>query len=122
MTADDGYWARRYDFGKGYPGLSPWLIGQTRADDIIINVLLPFAAAWGQENGETALAEKAFTLFCTYPPVETNTVERHMQRQLGLRGSQINSAPRQQGLLHLYKNWCTQGRCRECVATEKKMQ
>ncbi len=28
MVEDDGYWAKRFDFGKGYPGLSPWLIGQ----------------------------------------------------------------------------------------------
>ena len=29
-----------------------------------------------------------------------------------LRGPQVNSARRQQGLLHLYKKWCTQWRCR----------
>ena len=119
MTADEGYWANRFDFGKGYPGLSPWLIGQTRADDIAINVLLPFTAAWSEVNGETALAEKALAMFGSYPAVESNTVERHMQRQFGLRSSQVNSARRQQGLLHLYKKWCTQGRCRECRLAEK---
>ena len=122
MAEDDGYWANRYDFGKGYPGLSPWLIGQTRADDIVINVLLPFAAAWGEANGEPTLVEKALAQFGFYPAVESNTVARHMQRQFGLRTSQVNSARRQQGLLHLYKKWCTQGRCRECTAAEKKIQ
>jgi hypothetical protein len=114
MAADEGYWAKRFDFGKGYPGLSPWLIGQTRADDIAINVLLPFAAAWSKIKHEPELAEKALALFGSYPAVESNTVERHMQRQFGLRSAQVNSAQRQQGLLHLYKKWCTQGRCREC--------
>jgi hypothetical protein len=94
--------------------LSPWLIGQTRADDIAINVLLPFAAAWSKIKREPELAEKALALFGSYPAVESNTVERHMQRQFGLRSAQVNSAQRQQGLLHLYKKWCTQGRCREC--------
>jgi hypothetical protein len=122
IAEDDGYWAKRYDFGKGYPGLSPWLIGQTRADDIAINVLLPFAAAWSQIKREPALVEKALALFGSYPVVESNTVARHMMAQFGLRSSQVHFAQRQQGLLHLYKKWCTQGRCRECAAAEKKIQ
>ena len=119
MSADDGYWASRFDFGKGYPGLSKWLIGRSRAADIVINVLLPFVYTWGKENGEIELAEKAFNLFRSYPPVETNTVERHMKTQFGLKNPQVNSAQRQQGLLHLYKKWCTQGRCKECEVVNK---
>ena len=113
-AADDGYWAGRYDFGKGYPGLSKWLIGQSRADDMAVNVLLPFVYAWSKEHGQADLATKAFALYCQYPAVETNTVERHMRAQFALKNGQVNSAQRQQGLLHLYKKWCTQGRCQEC--------
>ncbi len=119
MAADDGYWAGRFDFGKGYPGLSKWLIGQTRAAEIAINILLPFVYIRSENNGETELREKALALFNSYPAAETNTVARHMTAQFGLRGSQVNSARRQQGLLHLYKKWCTQGRCRECELNKK---
>ena len=114
MAADDGYWSSRYDFGKGYPGLSKWQIGQSRAADIVINVLLPFVYTWDKDNGQTELAEKALAIFHAYPAVETNTLERHMRAQFGLKSPQVNSAQRQQGLLHLYKKWCTQGRCKEC--------
>ena len=120
MVADNGYWASRFDFGKGYPGLSKWLIGQSRAADIVINVLLPFVYARGKDNAQQELAEKAFTIICAYPPVETNTLERHMRAQFGLKSTQVNSAQRQQGLLHLYKKWCTQGRCGECKVGGKK--
>jgi hypothetical protein len=37
-----------------------------------------------------------------------------MRAQFALKNGQVNSAQRQQGLLHLYKKWCTQGRCQEC--------
>jgi hypothetical protein len=114
MAADDGYWSSRYEFGKGYSGLSKWLIGQSRAADIVINVLLPFIYTWDKDNGRRELVEKALTVFRTYPAVETNTLERHMRAQFGLKSLQVNSAQRQQGLLHLYKKWCTQGRCKEC--------
>ena len=114
MSADDGYWGSRFDFGKGYPGLTKWLIGQSRAADIEINVLLPSIYAWGRENKQLELAEKVFVLYSAYPLVETNTIERHMKTQFGLKSAHVNSARRQQGLLHLYKKWCTQGRCEEC--------
>jgi hypothetical protein len=114
MAADNGYWASRFDFGKGYPGLSKWLIGESRAADIIINVLLPFVYARGKDNGQQELSNKAFNIFGAYPSLETNTLERHMSAQFGLKNTQVNSAQRQQGLLHLYKKWCTQGRCGEC--------
>ena len=120
MAADDGYWSNRYDFGKGYPGLSNWLIGESRATDIVINILLPFAYAWGKDNGQEELADKASTIFRAYPAVETNTLERHMRAQFGLKSTQVNSAQRQQGLLHLYKKWCTQGRCKECEVAGRK--
>ena len=114
MVADDGYWASRFDFGKGYPGLSKWLIGQSRAADIVINVLLPFIHAWGGQNKQLELSAKALALYRACPPVETNTVERHMKTQFGIKSAHVISARRQQGLLHLYKKWCTQGRCQEC--------
>jgi hypothetical protein len=119
MAADDGYWAGRFDFGKGYPGLSKWLIGQNRAAEIAINILLPFVYVRSEDNGDTGLKEKTLGLFDSYPAAETNTVARHMMAQFGLRGSQVNSARRQQGLLHLYKKRCTQGRCRECELNKK---
>jgi hypothetical protein len=119
VAADKGYWASRFDFGKGYPGLSKWLIGQSRAADMVINVLLPFIYARGEDNHQQELSDKAFTIFCSYPSLETNTIERHMSAQFGLKNIQVNSAQRQQGLLHLYKKWCTQGRCKECAIVSR---
>ncbi|MDD5287703.1 MAG: DUF2851 family protein [Dehalococcoidales bacterium] len=114
MVAGNGYWTGHFDFGRQCRGLSPWLIGQSRAAVIAINVLFPFIYAWGEENGRIELAEKALALYGSYPALATNTIERHMRTQFGLKGAQVNSALRQQGLLHLYKKWCTQGRCGEC--------
>jgi hypothetical protein len=123
MTEDEGgYWSSRFDFGKGYPALSKWLIGESRADDIVINVLLPFIYVWGQQNGELKLAEKALAIFQNYPASETNTIARHMKAQFSLKNSFISSAQRQQGLLQLYKKWCTQGRCEECEVAGRKIQ
>lgn len=116
MVADDTYWRNHFAFFKQCQKLSKWIIGQSRADDIIVNVLLPFAYALSKNKGQKELSEKACTLFCSYPALGTNTIERHMKVQFSLKNSQINSTLRQQGLLHLYKGYCTQGRCGECNA------
>jgi hypothetical protein len=90
------------------------LLGRDRAADIVINVLLPFAAAWGLVNLRPALAEKITGLYRGYPPPATNTLERHMSRQLGIDGSLVNTARRQQGLIHIFKNYCSLGACFSC--------
>jgi hypothetical protein len=37
-----------------------------------------------------------------------------MMVQLGVSSSLINSARRQQGLIHIYRTLCTQGKCSSC--------
>ena len=94
------------------------LLGRGRAADIIVNVLLPFTFAWSK-SAEPELGGKALGLYCCYPKLIVNSVERHMIEQLGLDSSLISSARRQQGLMHIYKNLCTLGRCKHCPLAKK---
>ncbi len=91
------------------------LLGRERAADIIINVLLPFSCAWGQFTGYPELGQKALDLYRHYPRRTVNSIERHMSHQLGLSRQLVSSAQRQQGLIHIYRSFCTQGRCGDCV-------
>jgi hypothetical protein len=94
------------------------LLGRNRAADIMINVLLPFTAAWGRVNSRPGLAEKAVAIYRLYPPLAANTLERHMSRQLGIDRSLVNTARRQQGLLHLFKTFCSLGTCFDCPVNQ----
>ena len=110
VVAASDYWAENLDFGLPVRGSVPALLGEDRAGIIIVNVLLPFAAAWGHP----ALAEKAAEIYRCYPALAENAPERHMRRQLGVSRLTVHSARRQQGLLYLYKTLCSQGKCGEC--------
>ncbi len=112
MVTTSGYWASHFDFGRKLE--SPTLIGRNRAADIVVNVLLPFTHAWGKLTGQPELATKAIDLYRRYPRLVENTVERHMRSQLGLSRNLVNLAQRQQGLIHIYKTLCSQGRCNYC--------
>ena len=117
VTASD-YWETRFDFGSGGGIRSPTLLGAGRAADIVVNVLLPFTFAWGQFNSQPEPGRKALALYRCYPKLTANSVERHMKNQLGLSSDLVNSARRQQGLIHIYETLCTQGRCSDCPLTQ----
>jgi len=110
----EGYWASHFDFGLDCRTDNPTLVGRWRAADIGVNVLLPFTFAWSQVNSQPEVERKAVDLYRSYPRLAANTVERHMIRQLGLNSSLVNSAQRQQGLIHIYNSLCTQGKCHCC--------
>lgn len=114
IVTDDGYWASHFDFGPDCRTNNPTLIGRWRAADIAVNVLLPFALAWGKLNCQPEVEQKVVDLYRGYPRLATNTLERHMMKQLRLNRSLVNSAQRQQGLIHIYNTLCSQGRCNCC--------
>jgi hypothetical protein len=93
----------------------PILLGKDRAGDIIVNVLLPFYAAYASLRSAPGLAQKAAAVYHGYRGPVENSLERHMRRQLGLTAA-VTTARRRQGLIHIYKTLCTQGRCGECPA------
>lgn len=88
------------------------LIGWGRAREMVVNILLPFSFAWGEKE----LGEHALALYRSYPLLEENQITREMSRQLfGDFGyGVVNSARRQQGLIHLYKSFCLDRKCPQC--------
>ena len=114
MITAKGYWAVHFDFGSGIRLGIPTLLGRNRAADIVVNVLLPFTFAWGNLTSQPELASQVLNLYRHYPRLVANTIERHMSHQLGLTSDLVDSAQRQQGLIHIYNTLCSQGECQGC--------
>jgi hypothetical protein len=110
----EGFWGDWVDFGLPLKGPAPALAGAERAGEIAINAVLPFYTAWGHFSGRDTLADRALSLYSQYPAGAENSLEKHMRRQLGLPLKLVNTALKRQGLLHVYKTWCTQGQCGSC--------
>ncbi|UCB43575.1 MAG: DUF2851 family protein [Dehalococcoidales bacterium] len=114
IVTADGYWACHFDFGVDNQTASPTILGKGRASDIIVNVLLPFTYAWSKSDGRPELAIAVRDIYRQYPKLSDNALVRHMMSQLGIGRRIVNSARRQQGLLHIYQTLCTQGCCDRC--------
>jgi hypothetical protein len=106
-----GYWLRHHDPCAGPSVLPAAYCGRSRALEILINVVLPAAAA----SGDLALAERARALYARLPRPAAYGATRHIEQALASEGHRIQiNARRAQGLLALNKDWCTQNGCGRC--------
>jgi hypothetical protein len=88
------------------------LIGPSRADEMAVNVVLPFTLAWAQARQDKPLAQAALTLYQRYPKLSPYGILRRMTAALGRELTA--GARRQQGMLHLFRRYCRQGDCNRC--------
>ncbi|MEA2639023.1 MAG: hypothetical protein QOF51_417 [Chloroflexota bacterium] len=111
------YWQVHADLGRPLRR-STALVGAERAADVVVNVLLPWAAALGRASGDRALENGAAALYGAHPPLGSNQVTRHMAQQILGSGARalLRSACVQQGLIHVYHGWCDDRLCAACPA------
>ncbi len=120
----EGFWAQRYDF-KSRTSISSnaagFLIGEKRADDLIVNVVLPIVAAYARETHHALLENRVFEVYSAYPGLQENVLTRGVRQQLsldrktarapgGMRGARFH-----QGLIHLAKLFCRHLDCDTCL-------
>ncbi|MEO8287554.1 MAG: DUF2851 family protein [Chloroflexota bacterium] len=115
----DGYWANHSDFGRSMGGATTEdfaLIGQSRAADMVVNILLPLLLAHADLRGSAGLHEKVEAVYAVYPKLADNKITRAMSDEVfgPRRRGAIRGARRQQGLIHLYRLYCEARRCYEC--------
>lgn len=107
----DGYWRRHSDFGVCTREAD--LIGGSKAREMVVNALLPCAAAIAMSQGDLSRLSLASQVLVSYPAAAGNVVTRHMMRQLGL-SPVSGTAAVQQGLVHLFTEHCRVGLCATC--------
>ena len=111
-----GCW--RQVLAPGLPAKRPpgALIGRGRAIELLVNAVLPWAAALAEARGRPDVAERARIRFTELPRPGRYGALVFLEAHLASGGKPLPlDARRQQGLLALYKTECTQGGCGRCV-------
>ena len=112
----DGYWREHVAPGlpaKRNPGA---LIGRSRAIELLVNAVLPWAAAVAEQRGKRDDAQRAREWFARLPRPGRYGALAFLEANLRPADGPLRvDARRQQGLLALYKSDCTQGGCGRCV-------
>lgn len=113
-----GYWAQRYTFGGKRHKKESLLIGKNRISDIIINVILPIILAYAYLTNSKKLQQSAIKSYASHGKLQNNKITEYVADQIfyGRKdlNSVVNSAMRQQGLIHLYQNFCIVQNCQDC--------
>lgn len=110
----DGYWQAHFDFGQQSKTNPSALLGNSKAREIIVNIVLPFVSSWAELMGQPRLREATLQLYRSYPRLAQNYLTRHMFKQLQLGHHSGLTACHQQGLIHIFRNYCREGKCRIC--------
>ena len=86
---------------KGNPAQATACVGAGRARDLAVNVVLPFCHGWSGSGNDTS----AIALYRKFPRLQANEITREMADRLLPQhwAGVVNSARRQQGLIHLHR-------------------
>lgn len=95
------------------------LLGESRKNDIIVNVVVPFVCLYAKVFGDNDLLDHCLSVAVEMPLLEENAILRTMEKQLIKKRIPINNAYQQQGLLQLNKRYCRLDRCGECEIGKK---
>jgi len=105
VTGEEDFWRRRYAIDGLAQGLPVDLVGPGRATTMVVDVLLPAAAALAQLGCEPSALEAIRALYVCHPRLPSNEITREMLRQFfgadRARAAIVNSACRQQALIQL---------------------
>lgn len=108
LLRQSSHWTSHHDFGKQ----SKTMIGKmskTMAENLIINVSVPFLVALYRERQQPIFLEKAQNLLMNMPAEENNVIQKWRVLQWN-----VSSAFDSQALLELYSNFCSEKRCLSC--------
>ncbi|HEX5165482.1 MAG TPA: DUF2851 family protein [Thermomicrobiales bacterium] len=90
-------------------------IGRSRADQLAVNVLAPFMAAYADATGDDQLAEQVGSLWEVLPGAADDSIAKATLKQIvGEQRFRVKQALESQGLHEIGRNGCRQVRCFEC--------
>jgi hypothetical protein len=115
----DEFWSWHWGFASARLGKAQPLLGESRATDLAINVIIPWFWTRARAGKNERLAKIAEQRYLAWPEAQDNTLLRMArQRLLGAQPSRkFKTAATQQGLLQILHDFCdqTNSLCTDCV-------
>jgi len=114
VIPSEGYWSRHFVFGTLSATDVKMLIGGNRAEEIIINSILPLAYLRGNIFEESAACTMALETYRQHAPTQDNNITLLIKQDLFGGDNVFETVIAQQGALHLYRSLCSERRCSRC--------
>jgi hypothetical protein len=118
IIKSEGYWKDHYVFDQ--PAKIPlnYFLGLSRVDEIIVNVILPSVAVYYEIFGEQEYTERAVSIYSNYYQNTENNLVDELSKTLDLNDAWKRSVL-YQGMIELFRSYCSRDRCLECFIGKK---
>lgn len=113
VIKSDGFWSQHYVFDKPAGVDIKYFVGATRADEIVVNVILPFFAVYFEIFEDEKLSNKVYKLYFMYNQKSDNKIVRDVAKNLGMT-NQLKRTILSQGMIELFRSYCSKNKCLEC--------
>lgn len=113
VVRSDGYWKNHYVFDQLAKNEIKYFVGAIRADEIVINVILPFFVVYFEIFGNKVLPKKILKIYSMYEQKSENQIITEIGTALSMN-DYINKTILSQGMIDLFRSYCSKGKCLEC--------
>ncbi|MGK9367780.1 DUF2851 family protein [Melioribacter sp. Ez-97] len=113
VIKSDGYWKSHYVLGERASTDIKYFVGASRADEIMINVILPYFAVYFKIYGHEQLTDKIVKTYGVYEQRAENQIIHNVADALGVQ-NKVKKTVYAQGMIDLFRNYCSKNKCLEC--------
>ena len=118
IVKGDGFWHNHYTFDQRSAIKINYFVGVSRADEIIINVILPVFSVYFELFNRKELSSKVFRVYLNYYQQSENGLVFEISDTLHLKDAWKRSVL-YQGMIDLFRNYCSKDNCMECSIGKK---
>jgi len=118
IVKGDGFWHTHYTFEHQTDIRINYFVGVSRADEIIINVILPVFSVYFEIFNRKDLAARVFKVYQNYYQQSENGLVFEVSETLNLNNAWKRSVL-YQGMIDLFRNYCSKDNCMECSIGKK---
>lgn len=113
IVKSDGFWKQHYMFKDKTDTEIKYFVGISRADEIFVNVILPFVSIYFEIFNKKDLHRKVINLYQSYVQVSHNNLVDEVANTLTLNEAWKRSIL-YHGMIELFRDYCSKDRCKEC--------
>jgi hypothetical protein len=114
----EGFWSRHYIFTQNKSEQINYFIGATRADEIMVNIILPVLSLYFEIFDKKDLSQKVINLYIDFYQKSENNLVNEVSEALALQDAWKRSVL-YQGMIELFREYCSKDRCLECSIGKK---
>jgi hypothetical protein len=118
VVKGEGFWSRHYIFTQSKGEQINYFIGAERSDEILVNILLPVLSLYFEIFDKKESSQKAINLYLNFYQKTENNLVNEVSATLFLKDAWKRSVL-YQGMIELFREYCTKERCLECLIGKK---